>query len=504
MRPRQSIVEQMLGFPVLLASALATFVFLLLPTSIDDPDIWWHLRNAQYQVSAHAFIYRDMYSFTTKGAPWMNHEWLAELPFYAGWRLYGDRGLFLVMAAAVECIFLGVFYLAWRHGKNPKAALATSAVAAFLATVSYGPRTLLFGWIALVAELVILDRFLDRRLRARREVLWMLPLLFGIWVNTHGSWLIGMVVLVTFFAAGCRQIECGCISSRRWTKEQLQVLGTAAIMSIACLFINPYGWRLVAYPFNLAFHQRLNIANVDEWASLDFHSVRGHVFLVTLALLFFAQIFRPRKWELYQLAFLFLGVYSAFTYCRFLFLAAILIFPMITKGLDGVPRYRPELNRPRLNACILCILFGMAWHHLHFLAHKASATAKSFPDAALPLLRSFHPQGKVFNDYRWGGYMEWNLRQIPTFVDSRVDIFEYAGVFRDYLDAIRLKDTIFILDKYDIQYVLFEADSPFVYFLQQTHAWKVDYRDATTILLERVTPIARTPAKIPSPAAAHE
>ena len=41
--------------------------------------------------------------------------------------------------------------------------------------------------------------------------------------------------------------------------------------------------------------------------------------------------------------------------------------------------------------------------------------------------------------YLWGGYLEWYARDLKTFVDSRVDIFEYAGVLRDYLDAIGLK-----------------------------------------------------------------
>jgi len=489
-----SLLKGLLSFPALLAAVLATFVFLLIPHSMADPDVWWHLRNAEHQIHTRTFITKDMYSFTAAGAPWMDHEWLAELPFYLGWRAFGSRGLFVVTATAVETIFLGVFYLACRHARNPKAALPVSAIAAFLATVSYGPRTLLFGWIGLVAELIILDHFRDQfrgeNARVSRKVLWMLPLLFCLWVNTHGSWLIGMVVLLAFLAAGCLRIDAGAIHNSRWSREQLLVLAASACLSIAALFINPYGWRLVAYPFNLAFHQKLNIANVDEWSSLSFHSIRGHVFLVTLTLVFFRQLFHPRKWALYELAFIFLGVYSAFTYYRFLFLAAILIFPLLAKDLGELPAYRPEQNKPWLNAAILSILLGMAVHHFPGRRTTDTATVKSYPEDALPFLKNFHPQGNVFNDYLWGGYLVWHLRQIPVLVDSRVDIFEYAGVFRDYLDAVRLKDSLFVLDKYKIRYVLFERDSPFIYFLQQTHAWKVDYQDATTILLERTAPLA--------------
>ncbi len=492
----RSLRQRSLSFPVLLASVVATCVFLFVPRTMADPDIWWHLRNAEYQIAIHSFITRDMYSFTTSGAPWMDHEWLAEVPFYLGWRVMGSRGLFLVTAMALECIFLGVFYLAGRHAKNPKAALLPAVIASFLATISFGPRTLLFGWICLVAELLILERYFGDSPRAFRKVLWMLPLLFGIWVNTHGSWIIGMVVLIGFLACGCFRISVGAIENKSWTRDQFQVLAGATSLSLASVFLNPYGWRLVAYPFNLAFRQKLNIANVDEWVTLDCHSVRGHVFLVSLTLVFFAQLVRSRKWAVYELFFLFVGVYSAFTYSRFLFLASILIFPLIAKDLAWVPAYCPEQNKPRLNGVILCVLMGVCVHHFLARAEEQASGDHPFPDHALVFLHAFQPQGNVLNDYLWGGYLEWHARQIPIFIDSRVDIFEYAGIFKDYLDLIRLKDSLKILDKYKIRYVLFERDAPLVYLLQQTHAWKIDYQDKSTILLERVNAPVYTATQI--------
>ena len=485
---RSHALGSLLSFPTLLAATLATCVFLLIPRSMADPDIWWHLRDAEYLIRTHSFLTSDMYSFTTPGASWMDHEWLAELPLYLGWYTLGARGLFLVTAVAIEAIFLGVFYLAYRHAdRDPKAALLPSLLAAFLATVSFGPRTLLFGWIGLIAELLILERFLHQSPRVFSKALWMLPLLFLTWVNTHGSWLIGMVVLILFAASGCFRIRVGAIESRGWTRAQRRLLAQATGLSLASLFLNPYGWRLVAYPFDLAFRQRLNIANVEEWATLDFHSLRGHVLLTTLALVFFAQLFRSRKWAPYELAFVFLGVYSAFTYSRFLFLAAILVFPLIARDMVGLlPAYRPQQNKPWLNGAILCVLAGMVVHHFPLRAEGGKFGDRAFPVESLTFLHSFQPQGKVFNDYLWGGYLDWNARQIPVFIDSRVDIFEYAGVLKDYVDATRLKDSLAILDKYNIRYVLFERDAPFVYFLEQTHAWKVDYQDHAMVLLERV------------------
>src|SRR5579884_1656301 len=80
-------LERIFSMPVLLCCVLATVVYLGVPRTISDPDIWWHLRDAQILINTHHVIRQDFFSYTAAGAPWMNHEWLAELPFYAAWHL---------------------------------------------------------------------------------------------------------------------------------------------------------------------------------------------------------------------------------------------------------------------------------------------------------------------------------------------------------------------------------------------------------------------------------
>src|ERR1700733_4422406 len=72
-----------------------------------DPDIWWHLRNAQYLFRQHEFLHKDFYSFTVAGRPWMNPEWLAEVPCYLMWQSAGYRGLFVVAIGMIELLVGG-------------------------------------------------------------------------------------------------------------------------------------------------------------------------------------------------------------------------------------------------------------------------------------------------------------------------------------------------------------------------------------------------------------
>jgi hypothetical protein len=487
LRQRPPVLRRLFGFPVLLAILFALVVFLAVPKKIADPDIGWHLRNAEVLLQTHTFLHQDLYSFTTAGKPWMDHEWLAEIPFFLAWRAFGPRGIFLVTVLVIEVILLGILGLAYLESGSIKAAFVVSFAAMFLASVSFGPRTLLFGWIFLVLELGLLAAFSQGR-----DFLWALPIVFLLWVNTHGSWIIGWVILAVFAVSGCIQGTWGSIEATRWNPQQARKLAGISLLSTLALFVNPYGWRLVLYPFDLAFHQKLNIASVDEWRSLDFHSPRGKIVLAVMAAAILLQLVRRRQWRLHQVLFLLIGTYAALTYSRFLFLAAILIVPLLAKDLAPHMPYYADRDKPWLNAAIM--LGAVVTVVFLFPSNRQlnEHNADIYPsEAARTYLQSFHPRGNVFNDYLWGGYLIWNVRQVPVFIDSRVDVFERNGMLADYLHAIRIEDSLQILDKYSIQYVLFENHRPLTYLLQHTPGWKVDYQDKTAILFERTTPLPR-------------
>jgi len=482
---RAEFWSRIVGFDVLLAGVLAAFVYFFATRTIADPDIWWHLRNAEHLLRTGEMVRQDFYSFTAAGAPWVNHEWLGELPFYFAWRWCGFRGLYLVVLLLAEAIILGVFYLSRAVSENIKAAFLASWIAAWLATVSFGPRTLLFGWLFLVFELAILTKF-----SAGVDRTWLLPPLFLIWANTHGSWLIGMVLLLIYFVCGLVQWHWGRIEAQRWTRRERKKLRWIFALSLAALFVNPCGYRLVLYPFNLAFHQTVNIAHISEWQSLDFHSLRGKFMFVMLAATIVLGLARRTRWRLWEVVFIIIAFYSAMTYSRFMFLAAIVVTPFLARELNVLSPYRAKADRPIVNAVLLLCLAALSIAIFPTGAQLEEGTRRSYPGKALPYLERLHPEGRVFNDYLWGGYLIWNARQIPVFVDSRVDIFEYAGVFQDYLTAKSGVGSLDVLAKYHIRYVLHsKKNEPLAYLLMHTSGWKVDYEDDVAVLLERIGPV---------------
>ena len=155
------------SFLSVLAVVIVTLEFMLARSGMDDPDIWWHLRNAQYLFQHHQLPRFDMFSFTVAGHPWINHEWLAEIPFYLAWRAWGLLGLKTLEILLLQLIFAGVLYLGWKESENFKAAFVACAFCSFLASVSFGPRTILFGYAWLVILLIILQRCRLQRFRLR-------------------------------------------------------------------------------------------------------------------------------------------------------------------------------------------------------------------------------------------------------------------------------------------------------------------------------------------------
>jgi hypothetical protein len=339
----------------------------------------------------------------------------------------------------------------------------------------------LFGYLYLVVLLIILQRFRQKG----TAPLWLIPPLFCLWINTHGSWSLGLVVFGIIAVAGLAKGTWGRVEAAPWTPPQWRKLLITGLASVAALFLNPFGSRLALYPFDLAFRQKLNISHVAEWVSVDFHDSRGKLVLLVLVGLFLSSLLRNRRWTLTELALLLFGLYSGLTYIRFLFLLAVLAAPIIAKLLDFVPPYRPQDDTPFINAFVILLLIGAILYYWPKSAELERSVAQHYPAQVLPFLKAHPPAGPMLNFYLWGGYLGWNDRNVKVFVDSRVDIFEYAGVLQDYLDLLALKQPTSLLDKYHIRYVLFPPAEPLTYVLEHDPRWKVIYSDQLSVMLER-------------------
>jgi hypothetical protein len=490
-------VRRIFSFPALLGALLVTTVFAMGRNGLSDPDIWFHLLNAEYLVKTHKVPHVEMYSFTAAGLPWMNPEYLAEVPYYLAWRAFGLVGIKALSLLLLGLIFLGLLYICWKQSGNIKASALACYFAVFLGSVSFGPRTILFGYGYLVLLLIVLQRF---RLQGKAP-LWLLPPLFCLWINTHGSWSLGLIVFGIIIAGGLIGGRWGRIEAVRWSTVQLRKLLLTMGACIVALFINPYGYRLLLYPFDVGLRQnQLMVSHIEEWTSVDFHSPRGKVVAILIVGLLLGALLSQYRWKLHELGLVLFGLYTGMTYIRFLMLGALLIAPLLAKLLRFVPPYRPEIDKPVLNVLLMAAMLAFIIRGFPSSAQLQQSLEKDFPAEVLPYMKSQRLSGPVLNSYSWGGYLCWHDRNFREFIDSRCDIFVYAGIFKDYLDFIGLQHPDAVLNKYGIRYVLFQQNDPVTLFLKHDPNWKVVFSGSVSIMFERVGDPPPTEIRKPVPA----
>src|SRR5262249_57184443 len=130
-----------------------------------------------------------------------------------------------------------VYWLAATRSANSKAGFVSALFLASLAFGNFSLRPQMFGFFFLVLTLLVLEKF-------RQGVswtLWMLPPMFLLWVNTHGSFIIGIGVIVAYLCAGLFSFAKGSIEAVAWTREQRIKLESVLLLCMAVLPITPYG-----------------------------------------------------------------------------------------------------------------------------------------------------------------------------------------------------------------------------------------------------------------------
>ena len=124
-----------------------------------------------------------------------------------------------------------------------------------------------FGWLCLIVLLLVLEHF-----ERTGKGLWLLPPLFALWINLHGSWVFGFVVIGIYIISGLVEAHWNNVGPQRWTPSQLEKLLLAFAASAVALLANPHGYRLVSYPFELLSRQQAVRDNMIEWQSGTLHS----------------------------------------------------------------------------------------------------------------------------------------------------------------------------------------------------------------------------------------
>jgi hypothetical protein len=352
------------------------------------------------------------------------------------------------------------------------------------ATIGLAIRPQMIGYLFLVFELSLIH------LGRTRNPRWLLglPLLFAVWVNCHGSFLLGLIVAGIFLFSSLFDFRIGSLVASRLELRCRRMLALALVLSTAALFLNPIGVKQILYPLNTLLHQPIALSLVQEWRPLQFDGARGVAWFVTLGCVFLLGIMHKSELLWHELLLLALAAWLACSHERMLFVFGILVAPILSRLFSTEWEcYSPREDLPWANA----VLIGAAFMFVFWLFPTRHSLTRQLvqqsPVKAVDFIKTHDLSGRMLNEYGYGGYLIWATPEHPVFIDGRADVFEWAGVFEEYGQWMSLQsDPHRLLDKYGIDFCLLDRQSSMANVLPLLHDWKLVYSDNSAVIFARV------------------
>ena len=482
---------------VLFLSAVFTTINVLFIRAVQDPDFWWHIRTGQWIAEHFALPAHDIYTYTVSGHLWTDHEYLTEVLMWLAYSHFGIAPIVTGFAA----VTWAAFWLMFRTADGARQPYVVVGLALALAAVAgapiWGPRAQMITFFLSCLELMWLHSFLRGRSRA---IVWF-PLVMLVWANMHAGWVIGFAFLglatTTEFVHFLRDRHDAAHRSR------LKTLAIVAAVSAVAVAFTPHGLSLYLYPFHTqGSPAQQNLIN--EWASPNFHFTEMRFFELMLMLLIAGfALRRPSLFELLlSIAVLALALQSVRHVA--LFIAAVT--PILIVTWSDVYRRHERAIRGRWQrsqapasallpvvavATILLIAGATAYKAGNELERQDAVTRTQVPVGAANFLAA-HPEigTRMYNQYGWGGYLAYRFYPDPN---RRVFIFGEGDLMGDsllnqYEDVQTLRpDWSSILDRYHVDYVVYNRGEALDNVLASLPGWKKVYADDVAVVYVRAS-----------------
>ena len=475
------VLQRVFSFPMMLGTMLIGAVFFVVRGFVVDPDLWWHIKTGENILATRHLPTVDSFSFTVSGAPWMAYEWLGEVVFAGASRLGGLQALEFLLFVLSAAIVLGLYLFATLRSGNSKAGFVAVLGLLPIANASFTFRPQMFGYLFLIFTLIAMELLRQ----GKSWALWVLPPLFLVWVNIHGSFIIGLGVIFVYWLSGLKNFQLGGLEGRPWQSTERLRLEAVFAICLAVLPITPYGSRLAVYPLDMAFSQPVNLASILEWQPLPLNMLGGKIFLGLLFGFFVLQMLFRFVWRLEEMILYVGGTLMAALHVRFILLFVPFFVPIFAVMLaHWIPGYERAKDKYILNAVLMGALVVAMVHYLPSKAYLEEKVADQSPVHALEYIREHGIGGPMFNTYGFGGYLVSTGQKV--FIDGRGDLYERGGVLADYMHITKMKPgALAVLNGYHVGACLLERDEPLSTLLAASPVWKRVYSDKLSALFVR-------------------
>lgn len=444
-------------------------VALMATFRLGDYDIWYHLSAGRYIIDTGGILHADPFSYTAADRPWSVQSWLAGVLFYGIHAAAGVGGLILSNAAVIALSFFLVFRTMRRSARGEGDLLLAAGLIILAAATSrlrFMVRPHALEFLCLAAELLLLERFR----RGDRRSLVAVPFVHLLWVNVHGSHILGLVLPLLYLAGAALQRLLPALLGEEAERvpapgKPIRSYALLLAANAAATLVNPVTYRAFLLPFQI-LGQETYMRSIGEWQAFSFlhlapYNLRYTGGFVLLTLIVVAGFVRNRK-RLDSTDLLLAGVFFllALRGIRLMAEFAIVAAPVALRNWRGILPSGAWLRGPAVRTTLVALLVVV----LPTLTIRSPTYAfglgvkeEKFPIKAWNFVERIGLDGTLYNSFAFGDYLCW--RAFPrrkVFIHGRNDVFpqeffaEYAAA-RDTSEGWQRA-----VEKYGITYALIQ------------------------------------------------
>jgi hypothetical protein len=481
-----------------------------------DADIAWHIRTGDYILSRMEVPRTDIFSYRKYGETWIAHEWLSDVVFSFLHRFAGLNGIVILSAFIIASTFFLLFKMLQARSFNLLVVTVVTMLAAVTSSNHWLARPHLFSMLLTLLWSYFLES--HQRLPQKKHFL-LFPALMVLWVNLHGGYLVGLILIAIYGVGNMINNLIAVSRGLQPDKKQIDSLVPIGLFSFLAALINPYGYRLLLFPFEV-LGSRAAMETIVEWQSPSFH--RFGPYELYLLLLVATFLISSQRLNLIEVGITLFAIHISLVSQRYIPIFAILMAPILGQRLDAVCRTwlgqrsafsvirgaqnrilesveRLEFLNAKLNhhtyAVALCLVMlflaqngGRAFGHT-VLNYKFQSS--KYPISAVDFVKQNAVSGRMYNDYVFGGYLIYSFFPDPryrVFVDGRA-IVGGDDYFTEYLKVSQLTPQWeSVLEKYQVNWIIEETNSILTLFLAERHDWKLVYSDTVASIFVKNVP----------------
>jgi len=463
---------------------------------LGDCDTGYHIRAGEYILRTFSVPKYDIFSLHTPPIPWTAHEWLSEVIMAVVHGFSGLTGVVAFFAFLLALTAYLLFKILRSYQTDILLATVVTSLVVSASQIHWLARPHVFSFLFML----IFHHLLESWYRGAFNRLFLLPPLMLLWVNLHGGFL-GGFLLMGAYLAGCTVQGFSEPATREAALAKVRELGITSAGCLAVCLLNPQGYHILLFPFRLVSDTFI-MDHICEFLSPDFHHGMTFKYLLLLLVAVFAA--SRKSIEATELVLVLMFTNMALYSARYIPLFALVTAPILTRKARETGHLFDErllrflkmrsANVERIDARAR----GYLWPLLCVLVVAAAVQSGRFPRffdpkvkavAACEFLMREPVAGRMFNNDEIGDYTIY--RCYPTyrvFCDGRSDMYGSA-MLKEYYKVVNFQPGWEkILDKYGVTWIFFDTDSNFSRFLLRDRDWVLIYSDKVASIFVKNVP----------------